>query len=147
MTLKIPVAVHIYWWLILDCTTTGYVVMEFVLWCTSAGRWNTVHRFGCGWALCTRMVLFHKSGSSISCHLWITYRWITSCTRLCSDQIKYHKNSTLVIGKFGCLINVPEILVGCLGGSVMKVDLYGEVEKKSTSGFGLQVMIRGYLCV
>ena len=52
-----------------------------------------------------------------------------------------------MIGKFGCLINVPEILVGCLGGSVMKVDLYGEVEKKSTSGFGLQVMIRGYLCV
>ena len=51
------------------------------------------------------------------------------------------------MGNVGCLINPAKIPVGCLEGSVLKVDLYGEVKKKITSGFVLQVMLRRYLCV
>ena len=40
------------------------------------------------------------------------------------------------------------LLVGFIGGSVMKVDLSGAVKNKSmTSGFGLKVMLGGSLCV
>ena len=35
--------------------------------------WNTVNQRGWKWALCTIMVFSHQSGSSIACHLWITY--------------------------------------------------------------------------
>ena len=50
--------------------------------------------------------------------------------------------------KFDCLVNMAALLVGFLGGSVMKVDLAGVVKKKrATSGFGLKVMLGGSLCV
>ena len=50
--------------------------------------------------------------------------------------------------KFDCLVNMAALLVGFLGGSVMKVDLAVVVKKKrATSGFGLQVMLGGSLCV
>ena len=50
--------------------------------------------------------------------------------------------------KVACLVNLEALLVGCLGDSVPKVDISGEVKKKwATSGFGLQVMVRGYFCV
>ena len=49
---------------------------------------------------------------------------------------------------FECPVNMAVILVGFLGGSVLEVDLTGVVKKKSvTSGFGLQVILGGYLCV
>ena len=76
------------------------------------------------------MVLFHESGSSISFHLRITYRYIPYFTSFRSDQIKSHQNSTLVMGKVGCLVIMVALLVGCLGGSVLKVDLNGTVKKK-----------------
>ena len=51
-------------------------------------------------------------------------------------------------GKVRCLLNIAALPLGCLGGSVPKVDLSGAVKKKrSTSGFGLQVMFIGSLCV
>ena len=38
--------------------------------------------------------------------------------------------------------------MGCLGGSVLNVDLSGEVKKKwVTSGVGLKVILGGYLFV
>ena len=47
-----------------------------------------------------------------------------------------------------CLVNPATLLVGCLGGSVPKIDLDKAVKKKrETSGFGFQVMLGGYLCV
>ena len=50
--------------------------------------------------------------------------------------------------KFGCLVNLAVILVGFLGGSVLKVDLAGVAKKKRvTSGFVFKVMLGGYLCV
>ena len=147
MTLNPPIGIHIYWYLILDYTTDGYVVTEFVLWCTSTGWWNTVHWRGCTWAMCIIMVLFHNSGTSRSYHSWIIYMWIPSCTRFYPYQRKSHENSTRVMGNVGCLIIPAKIPVGCLEGSVLKVDLYGEVKKKITSGFVLQVMLRRYLCV
>ena len=98
--------------------------------------------------LCELECCFKNSGSSISYHPWITYRCIPSCTRFCSDQIKYHQNSTLVLGKVGCLVNLVALLVGFIGGSVMKVDISGAVKNKSmTSGFGLKVMLGGSLFV
>ena len=48
----------------------------------------------------------------------------------------------------GCIVNIVVLIVGFLGGSVLKVYLAGVVKKKNvTSGFGLQVMTVGYLCV
>ena len=44
--------------------------------------------------------------------------------------MKYNQDSTLVMGKFGCLVNMAAFLVGFLGGSVLKVDLYMVVNKK-----------------
>ena len=53
-----------------------------------------------------------------------------------------------MVGKIVCLIYLVALVVGCLGGSVLKVDLSGEVKKKCvTSGFGLKVMLGGSLCV
>ena len=50
--------------------------------------------------------------------------------------------------KFGCLVNLEALLVGFLGVSVLKVDIYGLVNKeRAASGFGLQVMLGGYLFV
>ena len=42
----------------------------------------------------------------------------------------YHQNSTLVMEKVGCLVNLVALVVGFLGGSVQKVDLYVVVKKK-----------------
>ena len=42
----------------------------------------------------------------------------------------YHHNYTLMMGKFGCLVYMLALLVGCLGVSVLKVDLAGVVKKK-----------------
>ena len=43
---------------------------------------------------------------------------------------------------FGCLLNLVSLIVGCLGGSVPKVDISGAAKKKrATSGFGLQGML------
>ena len=50
--------------------------------------------------------------------------------------------------KVVCLVNLAAILVGFLGSSVMKVDIYVVMNKKrATSGFGLQVMIGGSIYV
>ena len=50
--------------------------------------------------------------------------------------------------KVVCLVNLAALLVGFLGSSVLKVDIYGVVNKKrATSGFGLQVMLGGSICV
>ena len=59
-----------------------------------------------------------------------------------------HHNYKLMVGKVGCLVYLVALLVGCLGGSVMKVDFSGVVNKKrTTSGFLLKVMLGGSLCV
>ena len=94
------------------------------------GGQNTVHWHGWVWALCTIMVLFHESWSSRSCHLWRTYWCIPSCTIFCSDKIQYYQNSTLVMGKVGSLVNLTALLVGCLGGSVLNVDIDEAAKKK-----------------
>ena len=61
---------------------------------------------------------------------------------------KTHQNSSFVMIKVVCHINMEAVIVGFLGGSVMKVGIYGVVKKKrETSGFGLQVMLGGSLCV
>ena len=40
--------------------------------------------------------------------------------------------------KVGCIVNLEAIIVGFLGGSVLKADIDGVVKKKgATSGFGL----------
>ena len=46
--------------------------------------------------------------------------------------MKYNiiKKSILVTRKAGCLVNIVALLVGCLGGSVVKVDNYGALKKK-----------------
>ena len=45
-------------------------------------------------------------------------------------------------GKVGCLVGMSERIVGCLGGSVLKVDITGVVKKnRVTSGFAFQVII------
>ena len=62
--------------------------------------------------------------------------------------MKYNQDPTLVMGKFGCLVNMAALLLGCLGGSVLKVYLAGTVKKKCvTSGFRLIVMLGGYICI
>ena len=51
-------------------------------------------------------------------------------------------------GKVVCIVYMAALLVGCLGGSVLKVDLAGAVKKKwVTSGFGLNVMLVGSLFI
>ena len=53
-----------------------------------------------------------------------------------------------MVGKFGCLVYLTALLASFLGGSVMKIDLYGAMKKKRvTSVFGLQVMLRGSVFV
>ena len=47
---------------------------------------------------------------------------------LCSDKIKYHLNSTIFMGRVGCIVNMAALLVGFLGGLVIKVDLDGVVK-------------------
>ena len=40
-------------------------------------------------------------------------------------------------GKVGCLVVMSELIVGCLGGSFLKVDITGVVKKiRVASGFG-----------
>ena len=52
-----------------------------------------------------------------------------------------------MMGKVGCLVYMVELLVGYLGASVLKIYLTGVVKKKrTTSGFGLEVMLGGSLC-
>ena len=52
------------------------------------------------------------------------------------------------MGKVGCLVGRAALLVGFLGGSVLKVDMAGVVKKiRASSGFGLQVMPVGSLGV
>ena len=58
-----------------------------------------------------------------------------------------HQNYTFVMIKFGCLVYLVALLVGCLGGSVTKFDLAGKATKRVNSGFGLKVMVGGYLFV
>ena len=51
-------------------------------------------------------------------------------------------------GKVGYFVGLSERVVGCLGGSVLKVDITGVVkENRVTLGFGFQVIIRVSLCV
>ena len=40
--------------------------------------------------------------------------------------------------KFGCLVNLAVILVGFLGGSVLKVDLAGAVNEKGNFRFWIE---------
>ena len=50
--------------------------------------------------------------------------------------------------KVGCILYLASLLVGCLVGSVMKVNIYGTVNKKrAASGFVLQVFLGVSLCV
>ena len=50
--------------------------------------------------------------------------------------------------KVGCIVNLVALLVGFLGGLVLKVDLSGVTNKnRATSGIGLQVIIGVSLCV
>ena len=111
------------------------------------GGWNTVNHRGCGWVLCTVMVILHKSVSYRSCHPWITYMCIPSCTSFSSYKIQSHKYSTLVMWNFGYLVNMAALLVSLLGVSVTKVDIYGVKKKGATSGIILQVMLELSLCI
>ena len=53
-----------------------------------------------------------------------------------------------MLGKVGCIVYMAALLLGCLVGSVLKVDLSGVVNKKrATSGFGLKLMRVGSLVV
>ena len=53
-----------------------------------------------------------------------------------------------MVVKVGCLVYLMALLVGFLGGLILKVDFAGAVKKKRvTSCFGLKVIIVGYLCV
>ena len=53
-----------------------------------------------------------------------------------------------MVGKVGCIIFLVALLVGCLGGLGIKVDLDGIAKKKwVTSGFGFKVILGGSLCV
>ena len=40
-----------------------------------------------------------------------------------------HQNYTLMVDKVGCLVYLSALLVGCMGGSVLTVDISGEVKK------------------
>ena len=53
-----------------------------------------------------------------------------------------------MVDRVVCLVYMVALLVGCLGNSVLKVDISEAVEKKrETSGFVLKVIIGGFLCV
>ena len=68
--------------------------------------------------------------------------------QILSRSNKSRKNSIFLMRKVGCLVNLEELLLIFLGGSVMKVELAGVVKKKrATSVFGLQVMLGGSICV
>ena len=59
-----------------------------------------------------------------------------------------HHNYTLIMVKVGCPVYMAELLVDFLGGSYMKVDLSGAVNKKvETSGFVLKVILGWSPCV
>ena len=59
-----------------------------------------------------------------------------------------NQNYTLMVVKVGCIVYLAALIVGCLGGSVLKVDISGEVKKiRAASGVGLQVMFQGSICV
>ena len=53
-----------------------------------------------------------------------------------------------MVGNVGCIVYIAALLVGFLGGSVLKLDI-AEVlgEKEVTKGFGFKVLLRGSLCV
>ena len=52
------------------------------------------------------------------------------------------------MGKVGCLVGWAELLVGCLGDSVLTVNIAGVVKKMwVTSGLILQVILVGSICV
>ena len=42
----------------------------------------------------------------------------------------YNRNYTLMVGKVGYIVYMAALLVGCLGGSVLKVYLDGVMNKK-----------------
>ena len=72
---------------------------------------------------------------------------VESINSLVSLCLSYH-SYTLMVGKIGCILYLGALILGCLGGSVLKVDINGAVKKKwFTLGFGLKVMLGGYLCV
>ena len=74
--------------------------------------------------------------------------WCYFKTMSPSYPVKSHHNYRFVMGKVGCLVYIVALLVGFLGGSVLKVDLSGSVKKKrATSGFGLKLILRRSLCV
>ena len=53
-----------------------------------------------------------------------------------------------MVAKVVFIVNLAELIVGCLEGSVLKVDLAGAVNTKGeTSGFGSQVILGGSLCL
>ena len=53
-----------------------------------------------------------------------------------------------MVVKVGCIVYMAELILVCLVGSVLKVDLSGVVNKKrATSDFGLKLMLVGSLCV
>ena len=94
------------------------------------------------------MVIYKKYGSYIYYHPLRTYRCIPYCTILCPDKIKSTQNYTLVMRKVVCIVNLVALLLCFMGDSVLKVDISGVAKKKSaTSGFGLQVILVGSLCV
>ena len=41
-----------------------------------------------------------------------------------------HHNYTLIMGKVGCIVYLVALLLGCMGGSVLNVDITGSVKKK-----------------
>ena len=56
--------------------------------------------------------------------------------------MQFHHDSTLVMGKFVCLVGRGALLVGFLVVSVLKFDMAVVVNNiRVTSGFGLQVML------
>ena len=76
-------------------------------------------------------MLFHKYVFFISCYPWRTHRFIPYFYSFLSYQIKYNLNSTLVVEKFGCLVNLTTLLVGCLGVFIFKgLYLRGSEEKQ-----------------
>ena len=53
-----------------------------------------------------------------------------------------------MVGNAGCLVYLAALLVGFLGGSVLKFDISRAMkEKRETSGFVLKVMLGGSICV
>ena len=72
---------------------------------------------------------------------------VESINSLVSLCLSYH-SYTLMVGKIGCILYLGALILGFLGGSVLKVDLSGLAKKRrANSGFLLKVMIGGSLCV